>query len=249
MKWWDQMPWSLFFECCVLSQLFHSLLSPSSRGSLVLLCFLPLGWCHLYIWGYCYFSQQSWFQLVIHPAQHSEWCTLHISEISRVTILSECYVASMWTSLMAQLVKNTPTMKENRFNSWVRRIHWRRARLPIPVFLGFPCGSAGKESAYKVGGDLDSFPGLGRSPGEGKGYPLQYSGLENSMDWIVPGVSKSQIQLSNFHFHFARMWNECSCMIVWTFFGIALLWDWNENWPFSVLWPLLSVPNLLTYWV
>ena len=51
----------------------------------------------------------------------------------------------------------------------------------IPVFLGFPCGSAGKESARNAG-DLGFIPGLGRSPGEGKGYPLQYSGLENSMD-------------------------------------------------------------------
>ena len=48
--------------------------------------------------------------------------------------------------------------------------------------------------------DLGSIPGLGRSPGEGKGYPLQYSGLENSMDCIVHGVTKSQTQLSNFHF-------------------------------------------------
>ena len=56
--------------------------------------------------------------------------------------------------------------------------------------LGFPCGSAGKESACNVG-DLGSIPGLGRSPGEGKCYPLQYSGLENSLDCIVPGVTKS----------------------------------------------------------
>ena len=67
--------------------------------------------------------------------------------------------------------------------------------------LGFPCGSAGKESVCNVG-DLDSIPGLGRSPGEGKGYPLQYSGLENSMDCIVHWVTKSLIRLSNFHFHF-----------------------------------------------
>ena len=58
-----------------------------------------------------------------------------------------------------------------------RKIHWRRNRLPTPVFLSFPYGSAGKESACHVG-DLGSIPGLGRSPGEGKGYPLQYSGLE-----------------------------------------------------------------------
>ena len=49
-------------------------------------------------------------------------------------------------------------------------------------------------------GDLGSNPGLGRSPGEGKGYPLQYSGLENSMDCIVHGVAKSRTQLSDFHF-------------------------------------------------
>ena len=65
----------------------------------------------------------------------------------------------------------------------------------------FPGGSAGKESTCHSG-DLGSIPRLGRSPGGGKGYPLQYSGLENSMDCIVFGVSKSQTRLSDFHFHF-----------------------------------------------
>ena len=51
--------------------------------------------------------------------------------------------------------------------------------------------------------------------------------------------------LENFEHYFAGVWDECSCMVVWTFFGIAFLWDWNENWPFPVLWPLLSLPNLL----
>ena len=45
------------------------------------------------------------------------------------------------------------------------------------------------------------------------------------------------------------MWDECNYVVVWAFFGIAFLWDWNENWPFPVLWPLLSFPNLLAYWV
>ena len=44
-------------------------------------------------------------------------------------------------------------------------------------------------------------------------------------------------------------WDECNCVVVWAFFGIIYLWDWNENWPFPVLWPLLSFPNLLAYWV
>ena len=62
-----------------LSQLFHSPLSLSSRGFLVPLHFLPWGWCHLHIWAYWYFSQQSWFQPVLHPAQCFSWCTMHIS--------------------------------------------------------------------------------------------------------------------------------------------------------------------------
>ena len=82
----------------------------------------------------------------------------------------------------------------NSFNN-----HKRRDRLPTPVFLGFLCGSAGEESACNAG-DLGLIPGLGRSPREGKGHPLQYSGLENSMDCIVHGVVKSQTRLSEFHF-------------------------------------------------
>jgi len=55
--------------------------------------------------------------------------------------------------------------------------------------------------------------------------------------------------LENFEHYFASMWDECNCVVVWTFFGIVFLWDWNENWPFPVLWPLLSFPHLLAYWV
>ena len=103
------------------------------------------------------------------------------------------------------------------FNSWVGNIHWRRDRLPAPVFLGFPCGSAGRESACNVG-DLGSIPGLRRSPGEGKGYPAQCSGLENSMDRIVHGVTKSRTRLSDFHFHFSSI---VSCSSHWSVFLIA----------------------------
>ena len=67
--------------------------------------------------------------------------------------------------------------------------------------MGFTDGSVDKESSCNVG-DLGLIPGLGRSPGEGKGYLLQYFGLENSMDCIVHGVLKNRTQLSDFHFHF-----------------------------------------------
>ena len=55
--------------------------------------------------------------------------------------------------------------------------------------------------------------------------------------------------LENFEHSFASVWDGCNCVVVWTFFGIALLWDWNENWLFLVLWPLLSFLNLLPYWL
>ena len=55
--------------------------------------------------------------------------------------------------------------------------------------------------------------------------------------------------LENFEQYFTSVWDECNCAVVWAFFGIAFLWDWNENWHFPVLWPLLSFPNLLAYWV
>ena len=55
--------------------------------------------------------------------------------------------------------------------------------------------------------------------------------------------------LKNFEHYLASMWNERSCIVVWTFLCIPFLWNWSENWPFPVLWPLLSFPNLLAYWV
>ena len=58
-----------------------------------------------------------------------------------------------------------------------------------------------------------------------------------------------KLGLENLEHYFTSMWDECNCGVVWAFFGIAFLWDWNEYWPFLVLWPLLSFPNLQTYWV
>ena len=55
--------------------------------------------------------------------------------------------------------------------------------------------------------------------------------------------------LENFEHYIASVWDECNCAVVWEFFGIAFLRNWNKNWPFPVLWPLLHFPNLLAYWV
>ena len=103
------------------------------------------------------------------------------------------------TSLIARLVKNLPAMQETLAQFLGQEDPWRRNRLSTPVFLGFPGGLAGKESTCHAG-DLGLTPGLGRSPGEGRGYQLQYSGLENSINSIVHGVTKSWTRLSDFHF-------------------------------------------------
>ena len=115
---------------------------------------------------------------------------------------------------------------------WVRKIHWSRDRLPALVFLGFPCGSTGKESACNAG-DLHSVPELEKSHGKGKGYPLQYSGLENSMDCIVYGVPKSCTWLSDFHSLFltvAVYWeSHCEtlkCLFSFIIYNLQFMW-WN----------------------
>ena len=116
-------------------------------------------------------------------------------------------MARLHIAIKLQATASIITSPRSQNSLWSN--HHRRLRtdqwLPLSLFLiphptlgSFPSGSAGKESAYNVG-DLGSIPGLGRFPGEGKGYPLQYSGLENSMDCIVLGVAKSQTWLSDFH--------------------------------------------------
>ena len=95
----------------------------------------------------------------------------------------------------------------------------RRVERDLSLLVGFPCDSAGKESSCNVG-YLGSTPGLERCPGEGNGYPFQYSGLENSMDYTVHGVAKSQTQLSNFHFQICQWSLRLPWLLVTVFFKI-----------------------------
>ena len=86
--------------CWVSSQHFHSHHSPSSRGSLFPLHFLPLEWYHLHIWGCWYFSQQFWFQVVIHPAQHFTWYILHAAAAA-AKLLQSCL--TLWDPIDGSL--------------------------------------------------------------------------------------------------------------------------------------------------
>ena len=136
---------------------------------------------------------------------------------SRNVILRTAFNDKLGVSLVPQLVKYPPTMQEilvqslSRedtlekrwathasilerpwFDSWVGKIHWRRDRLPMPIFLGFLNGSAGKESTCNAG-DLGSNPGLGRSSGRGHDNPLQCSCLENPMDRGLPSMGSQTV--------------------------------------------------------
>ena len=100
-------------------------------------------------------------------------------------------------SLVAQLVKNPPVIQEIPVQFLGQEDPLEKGQATHSSTVVFPGGSAGKEFATVWESQVQ--PWVGRSPGEGNGHPLQYSGLENSMDCIVHGVAKSQTQLSDFH--------------------------------------------------
>ena len=116
------------------------------------------------------------------------WCAAFHGVAKSWTRLSD-WTELNWTERFNQLGSNIWKIPESKI--------WIYHGLAT-ISLGFPGGSAGKESAWNMG-DLGSIPRLGRSPGEGNSYPLQYSGLENSMDCTVHGVTKSWTQLNDLH--------------------------------------------------
>ena len=99
------------------------------------------------------------------------------------------------------------------------------------VFLEFPCFLYDPTNADNLISGSYAFP-----------KPSLYIRNFSVHVLLKPGLKDLEHNLTS-------MWNECNCMVVWTVFDIALLWDWNENWSFPVLWPLLSFPDLLAYWV
>ena len=119
----------------------------------------------------------------------SAWYTLIIAP--SVTVFSSSFLPSFLSPCLSFLLSSCNKCL------W---IYHPKQNLLVYLYKGFPVCSAGKESACNAG-DPGSISGLGRSPGEGNGYPLQYSGLENSMDCVVHGVAKSRTGRINFHFH------------------------------------------------
>ena len=136
----------------------------------------------------------NWLQLL-----HQHWLLhfvlLHYRDVSHLSLnlMDQPLLVSHFSSAASPPLSAFTELKSNRAFLWITP--WLKG------MLGFPGGSEVKVSACNTG-NLGSIPGLGRSPGDVKGYRLQYSGLENFMDYTVHGVTKSRTQLSDFHFHF-----------------------------------------------
>ena len=137
-----------------------------------------------------------------------------------------------------------------RFNSWIRKIPWRRDRLPVPVFLGFSGDSDGKQSACNVG-DLGLIPGLGRSPGGGHGNPLQYSCLENPQG--QRSLAGSCLWGCRVGYDWATkhstvvIWGQTFC-IVWFWHVSGHLWDsvgFFIKWKDIIKWATLFSAQIL----
>ena len=97
----------------------------------------------------------------------------------------------------------------------------------VDVFLAFPCFFYDRTDAGNLVSDSSAFS------------------KSSLYIWKFLAHVLLKPSLKNFEHYLASMWDECNCTVVWAFFDIVLLWDWDENWPFPVLWPLLSFPNLL----
>ena len=238
------MPWSSFFEHWVLSQLSFTLLFlPSSRGSLVPLCFLPLEWYHLHIWSCWYFSQQSWFQLVSHPAWHFTWCTLHNLNKQGDNIQPLCTPFPILNqSVVTCSVLTVASYLAYRFLR--RQVRWSGISISLRIFYSF-LWSIVKGFNLVNGAEIDvflEFPCFLYDPMDVGNLVSGSSAFSKTSLYIWKFLVYMLLKpsLKDFEHYFASTWNEHNCTVVWTFFAIALLWDWNENWPFPVLWPLVA---------
>ena len=184
---------------------------------------------------------------MFHPASHFAWCTLHRSEINRVTIYSfpnlepvRCFMSSSNCCFLAciqisqeagKVVWYSPLFKNFSQFIVIHKVKGFSIVNEADVFLEFSC------FFYDPMDD---------------GNLISGSSAFSKTSLIIRNFTVHVLLkpgLENFEHHFPSMWDECNSVVVWAFFGIAFLWDGNENWPFLVLWPLFGFPSLLAYWM
>ena len=144
-----------------------------------------------------------------------------------------------WTSLVAQTVKHLSIMWETRVPSLGREDLLEKEVATHSSVLAWRILGTGEPGGLWSMGS--------HRVGQDYGSSALFKTSLNIRKFTVHILLKPGLE--NFEHYFTSLWHECNCVVVWAFFGIAFLWDWNENWPFPVLWPLLSFPNLLACWV
>ena len=236
MKWWERIPWSWFSECSVISQPFLSPLSPSSRGSLV-----PLHFLSLTVVSSVYLRFFIFLPAILIPAWASSSLAFHMI-YSAYKLNKQGNNMQPWRapfpiqkqSIVSCLVLTVVSWTCTQVSQEAGKVAWYFQLLKnFPQFVVI----------HKVKGFVDIFL-------EFSCFFCDPMGVGN-LTSCFSAFSKSSLYIWKFSIHvllkpslkglehyLASMWDECNCVVVWTFFGIALLWDWNENWPFAFLWPL-----------
>ena len=189
---------------------------------------------------------------VVHPAQLFTWCNLHLLNRQGDNMQTCCTPFPIWNqSVVSCSVLIVASWPAYRF---IRRqvrwsgipISWRIFQfVVIHIVKGF-----GVVNKAEVDVFLELFCFFYDPTDVGNLISDSSAFSKSTLNiWKVSVHVLLKSSLENFEHYFSSVWDECNCAVVWAFFGIAFLWDWNENWPFPALWPLLSVPNLLAYWV
>ena len=178
------------------------------------------------MWGYWYFSQQSWLQLCfIQPNMEPVHCSMSSSSCCFLTCVQISQAGQVvWYSHLFQNFPQFVVIHTVKDFSVVNEAE-------VDIFLELSCFFNDPADVGNLISGTSAFSKSSLNIWKFSVHVLLKPGLEN------------------FEHYFASVWNECNCAVVWAFFGIAFLWDWNENLSFPVLWPLLSFPNLLAYWV
>ena len=251
MRWWDQMPWLVFWMLS-FKPIFHSPLSLSSRGSLV--HFLPSGWCCLHIFRLLIFLPP-----ILIPACASSSPAFHMM-YSAYELNKQGDNIQPWRTpflIWNQSVVPCPVLTVASWPAYKflkRQIRWSGIPISLRIVHSLLVIHTVKGFGVVNNKEVDVFLELSCFSNDSADVGSLISGSsafsKSSLNiWKFTDDVLLKPGLENFEHYFTSVWDECNCVVVWAFFGIAFLWDWNESWPFPVLWPLLSFPNVLAYWV
>ena len=154
---------------------------------------------------------------------------------------------------VGNLISGSSAFSKSSLNIWKFTVHifWSLAWRILSITLLACAAATAKllQSCPTLCDPIDGSPPGSPVPGILQARTLEWVTISFSNAWKWKVKVKLLSPLWLLVTPWTTAWDECNCVVVWAFFGIAFLWDWNENWPFPVLWPLLSFLNLLAYWV